>query len=266
MRPLAGAMAEAADKISTCNSCGNVDAQNPCHICAAPGRDQSTICVVQEVGDLWAMERAGAFRGQYHVLGGTLSALDCWPHRTGESRRRQRSHSRHERHSWWSDNSSLHYRSFGSCRGYRVTSCSRRPRRRGARLSRWRDYYRGHEKPTSFLAYAVFLGWDALTILVLYWLESVIMGVLNIPKILACRSTEQSASGAALSNLFPAVFFTFHYGMFTSVHGVFLAEMFGARPIMEGLFSSGSIIWTVKTAIDLIAHKREHEKGAQVTA
>ena len=76
MRPLAGAMADAAEKISTCDSCGNVDAQNPCHICAAPGRDQTIICVVQEVGDLWAMERAGAFRGQYHVLGGTLSALD----------------------------------------------------------------------------------------------------------------------------------------------------------------------------------------------
>ncbi len=76
MHPLASAMAEAAEKISTCNSCGNVDAQNPCHICAAPGRDQTIICVVQEVGDLWAMERAGAFRGQYHVLGGTLSALD----------------------------------------------------------------------------------------------------------------------------------------------------------------------------------------------
>jgi len=76
MRPLAGALAETADKISTCKTCGNVDAQNPCHICTAPGRDQNTICVVQEVGDLWAMERAGAFRGQYHVLGGTLSALD----------------------------------------------------------------------------------------------------------------------------------------------------------------------------------------------
>ena len=75
MRPLAG-VAEAADKISTCTTCGNVDAQDPCHICAAPNRDQSTICVVQDVGDLWAMERAGAFRGQYHVLGGTLSALD----------------------------------------------------------------------------------------------------------------------------------------------------------------------------------------------
>ena len=76
MKPLASAIADAAEKISTCNSCGNVDAQNPCHICAAPNRDESIICVVQEVGDLWAMERAGAFRGQYHVLGGTLSALD----------------------------------------------------------------------------------------------------------------------------------------------------------------------------------------------
>lgn len=76
MRPLASAMADAADKISTCNTCGNVDAHNPCHICSAPGRDQTIICVVQEVGDLWAMERAGAFRGQYHILGGTLSALD----------------------------------------------------------------------------------------------------------------------------------------------------------------------------------------------
>lgn len=76
MRPLALAMAEAAEKISTCSRCGNVDAQNPCNICAAPSRDQTLICVVQDVGDLWAMERAGAFKGQYHVLGGTLSALD----------------------------------------------------------------------------------------------------------------------------------------------------------------------------------------------
>ncbi len=76
MKPLAASMALAADKISTCNVCGNVDGQNPCHICAAPARDQSTICVIQDVGDLWAMERAGAFKGQYHVLGGTLSALD----------------------------------------------------------------------------------------------------------------------------------------------------------------------------------------------
>jgi len=76
MRPLAKAMNTAADRISICNICGNIDAQNPCYICRTPGRDKSAICVVQEVGDLWAMERAGAFRGQYHILGGTLSALD----------------------------------------------------------------------------------------------------------------------------------------------------------------------------------------------
>lgn len=76
MRPLAAALSEAANKISTCSVCANVDAQNPCYICSAQGRDQSTICVVQDVGDLWAMERAGSYRGAYHVLGGTLSALD----------------------------------------------------------------------------------------------------------------------------------------------------------------------------------------------
>lgn len=76
MTPLADAIAQAADRISTCEICGNVDASNPCHICTAAGRDRSTICVVQDVSDLWAMERAGAFRGTYHVLGGTLSALD----------------------------------------------------------------------------------------------------------------------------------------------------------------------------------------------
>lgn len=76
MTPLASALTTAAERISTCSTCGNVDASNPCHICAAPGRDKSSICVVQDVSDLWAMERAGAFRGTYHVLGGTLSALD----------------------------------------------------------------------------------------------------------------------------------------------------------------------------------------------
>ncbi len=76
MRPLALAIADAADKISVCKTCGNVDSQDPCHICTAPGRDPASLCVVQDVGDLWAMERSGAFRGRYHVLGGTLSAID----------------------------------------------------------------------------------------------------------------------------------------------------------------------------------------------
>lgn len=76
MRPLAAALQDAADKISECSICGNLDAASPCHICTAAGRDQSTICVIEDVGDLWAMERAAAFRGTYHVLGGTLSAID----------------------------------------------------------------------------------------------------------------------------------------------------------------------------------------------
>lgn len=76
MKPLAHAMADAAERIAPCDECGNIDSRNPCHICTAPGRDQSVICVVQEVGDLWALERASAFKGRYHVLGGSLSALD----------------------------------------------------------------------------------------------------------------------------------------------------------------------------------------------
>jgi len=76
MDPLVSALADVSARITQCNICDNVDSQNPCHICAAPGRDQTLICVVQDVGDLWALERAGAFRGTYHVLGGSLSALD----------------------------------------------------------------------------------------------------------------------------------------------------------------------------------------------
>lgn len=76
MTPLASAMNVAAERISTCRVCANVDASDPCNICQSPGRDRTSICVVQDVSDLWAMERAGAFRGTYHVLGGTLSALD----------------------------------------------------------------------------------------------------------------------------------------------------------------------------------------------
>jgi recombination protein RecR len=74
--PLSDAIAEAADKVKTCSTCGSLDTQDPCAICADPGRDAALICVVEEVGALWAMERAGAFRGRYHVLGGLLSALD----------------------------------------------------------------------------------------------------------------------------------------------------------------------------------------------
>jgi recombination protein RecR len=76
MEPLAQAMAEAAANIRTCTTCGNIDTANPCGICTDPRRDASLICIVEEVADLWALERTAAFRGRYHVLGGVLSALD----------------------------------------------------------------------------------------------------------------------------------------------------------------------------------------------
>jgi len=76
MRPLAEAMAAAADNIKVCSTCGNIDAQDPCALCANPARDRSIVCVVEQVGDLWALERASAYKGLYHVLGGALSALD----------------------------------------------------------------------------------------------------------------------------------------------------------------------------------------------
>lgn len=76
LTPLAGALADAAERVKTCSVCGALDTQDPCAVCADAERDGSLICVVEEVGALWAMERAGAFRGRYHVLGGLLSALD----------------------------------------------------------------------------------------------------------------------------------------------------------------------------------------------
>ncbi|MEO0399233.1 MAG: recombination mediator RecR [Pseudomonadota bacterium] len=76
MQPLAYAIAEAAEKVVECKECGNLDSINPCAICTDPTRPTSTLCVVESVGDLWAMERAGAHEGRYHVLGGLLSPLD----------------------------------------------------------------------------------------------------------------------------------------------------------------------------------------------
>ncbi|MGI9523293.1 MAG: recombination mediator RecR [Hyphomicrobiaceae bacterium] len=74
--PLANAMQIAAERLVTCSKCGSVDTVDPCAICADPNRDQSTIVVVEDVADLWALERAGVVRGLYHVLGGHLSPLD----------------------------------------------------------------------------------------------------------------------------------------------------------------------------------------------
>lgn len=77
MLPLAEAMAACAEKVRPCSICGNLDTNEPCAICRDPERDARLLCVVAEVEDLWALERAGGiFAGRYHVLGGTLKALD----------------------------------------------------------------------------------------------------------------------------------------------------------------------------------------------
>jgi len=74
--PLRDALDAVRAAVSTCSICANVDTSNPCSLCADPGRDHGMICVVEDVGDLWALERTRSYRGVYHVLGGVLSALD----------------------------------------------------------------------------------------------------------------------------------------------------------------------------------------------
>lgn len=76
LEPLAAALTNAATAIRPCPDCGNLDTIVPCSICRDLERDGHVICVVEDLADLWALERTGAFRGRYHVLGGTLSALD----------------------------------------------------------------------------------------------------------------------------------------------------------------------------------------------
>ena len=76
MVPLARVLEAASESIAACSECRNLDTTDPCGVCADPRRDPTALCVVEDVSDLWALERTGAFRGRYHVLGGVLSALD----------------------------------------------------------------------------------------------------------------------------------------------------------------------------------------------
>src|SRR5215472_2349428 len=76
LQPLAQALNLAAERVHPCAICGNLDASDPCAVCADPERDAALLCVVEDVADLWAIERTQSFSGRYHVLGGTLSALD----------------------------------------------------------------------------------------------------------------------------------------------------------------------------------------------
>lgn len=75
MAQLTHLLASTADSVRNCLHCGNYDTQNPCWVCRDPNRDAGVICLVEDVDDLWALERSGAFKGHYHILGGTLSAL-----------------------------------------------------------------------------------------------------------------------------------------------------------------------------------------------
>src|SRR5256885_10175521 len=77
LQPLLAALKNVADTLSTCSVCGNVDTSDPCSICKDPRRDDKMLCVVEEVADLWALDRSRLFPGRYHVLGGRLSALDA---------------------------------------------------------------------------------------------------------------------------------------------------------------------------------------------
>jgi recombination protein RecR len=76
LNPLAQALAEASARVKTCSVCGSLDTTDPCAVCSDHSRDGSLICVVEEVGALWALERGQSYKGRYHVLGGLLSALD----------------------------------------------------------------------------------------------------------------------------------------------------------------------------------------------
>ncbi|MBF0374435.1 MAG: recombination protein RecR [Alphaproteobacteria bacterium] len=76
LEPLGRAIADTLDRVRACSVCGNLDSADPCAICADARRDETMLCVVEDVVSLWALERSGAFRGRYHVLGGVLSALE----------------------------------------------------------------------------------------------------------------------------------------------------------------------------------------------
>ena len=76
MQSLSAVLADTAERIKTCGECGNLDTAQPCDICRQTNRNQRQLCVVEDIDDLWALERSTAWRGLYHVLGGTLSALD----------------------------------------------------------------------------------------------------------------------------------------------------------------------------------------------
>jgi recombination protein RecR len=133
MTPLARLIEEAAAAVTTCSVCGTLDSIDPCAICADPARDATQICVVEEVGDLWALDRAGTYKGRFHVLGGVLSALDgVGPEDLNIARLIARAGGHRGR----SDHGALHRRPAGGQRRGGDAPRPRRARWRRARLPR----------------------------------------------------------------------------------------------------------------------------------
>ena len=135
-------------KLSTCSTCGNVDTRDPCAICRDPRRDDKLLCVVEEVADLWALDRSRLFPGRYHVLGGRLSALEgVRPEdlehrqagRAGRGRRHRRGGAGDERHARRPDHRPLSRRAAGEIPDPPDPAGARTAGRRRARLSRRRN-------------------------------------------------------------------------------------------------------------------------------
>jgi len=144
LTPLGQALAEASARVRTCSVCGSLDSTDPCAVCADRSRDAGLICVVEEVGALWAMERGGAWRGRYHVLGGLLSALDgVGPHRPRRRPSRPRGGAGAARHRRRPDHGALSRRPPGRRRGGGNHAGARRAGGRGARLAGRRHHRPG---------------------------------------------------------------------------------------------------------------------------
>ncbi len=160
MAPLAAALQTAMDKISVCTVCGNIDSHNPCTVCTDERRDASVIVVVEDVADLWALERAHAVNARYHVLGGTLSPLDgIGPQDLSIDALVTRAHApgvkeiilAAQRHRGRPDHRALHHRPARRRRRRGDAARPRRAGRRRARLSR-RGHARGrHAQPHAVL-------------------------------------------------------------------------------------------------------------------
>jgi len=150
LEPLAAALNDAAAKIVECSDCGNLDTVTPCTICRDPARDRTMIVAVEEIGDLWALERAGVVKGLYHVLGGHLSPLDgIGPDRLNIAKLIERA-APPVKEVLLALNATVEGQS--TARRDRDAPCARRADRRRARLPRRGHSGRRHQEPAHALS------------------------------------------------------------------------------------------------------------------